>query len=294
VSGCTKTIGPADAAGLQELLDELPEGAVVCLQAGRYPGRLLFGRSVTLRGLARPEEVVLDAGGHGSVVKANASAIAVTLERLTVTGGAPKGGGGGVAWNRAADLVLREVVLRDNRATKFGGAGLEASLGTVTLERCRVEGNRAPIGAALLVHQWARLVLRDSLVANNAAVQSVIQIGGGAAAKIERSTVARNTGQFALLFEGGREQVPEVEVWESIVDAGAGGGALANDFGEAAKVTVRKSVLHGRATMVAGEGDLTEEPGTPFVDGGGVGREDPRLGPDLRAGEGAAKGLGWR
>src|SRR6185295_18259053 len=49
--GCAKLITPAEASHLQTLVEELPEGSVVCLQAGHYvlPATLLIRRSVGLR-----------------------------------------------------------------------------------------------------------------------------------------------------------------------------------------------------------------------------------------------------
>ena len=218
MNGCTKTVTPDDAPRLQEILDELPAAAVLCLAPGRYPTRLVLRRSVTLRGQGGAGAVIIDAEGHGSTVKLDAAKLQVTLEQLTITGGGAKGGGGGVSWLKASDLVLRDVILRDNGAPKFGGGGLEASLGSVTLERCRIEDNVAPIGAGILAHTWVKLTLRDSLIAGNRGKSSGgLAIRDGAEVLVERSTVAGNRGQYAIDLQGESDHAPTLVVSDSIV-----------------------------------------------------------------------------
>src|SRR5204863_253849 len=74
------------------------EGAVLCLRPGTYPVVDVVKKSVTLRGLGvAPDEVVLDGGGRGTVLRIGGKdPQAVTIEHLTITGGARREGGGGI------------------------------------------------------------------------------------------------------------------------------------------------------------------------------------------------------
>ncbi|MSP61578.1 MAG: hypothetical protein EXR72_14810 [Myxococcales bacterium] len=281
MDACTRTIGPEEAEGLQELLDGLPEsGAVVCLKPGRYPGRILLRRSLTLRGLGAASEVILDGEGHGPVVKVDESGIKVVIERLTISGGKTKGGGGAIAWNKASELTLRDAVLRDNHAPRFGGGAIEASLGAITVERCRIEDNHAPVGAALLLHEWAKLTLRDSAVIGNQGPKSgALAIRDGAEVNIARSTIVDRDG-VAIQIDGDHERAPTVTIGDSILSSPT--SVLLNDEGAPGKVTISHSVIHGATGLIAGAGDDTPAPGEAFVDGGGNRTGDPLLGDDLR------------
>ena len=105
--------------------------------------------------------------------------------------------------------------------------------------------------------------------------------------------MAGNRGQYAIDLQGESDHAPTLVISDSIV-AGEP-GALANDEGSPAKVRLSRSVLHGRANVVAGAGDYTVAAGEAFVDGGGNRVGDPRLDEGHRPKAGSpAIGLGQR
>src|SRR5206468_932097 len=94
MNDCTKTVTPADAGSLQSIVAGLPEGAVLCLQAGVYqPVQLTVERSLTVRGIGA---VILDGRFRASTIALNKPADLV-LESLTLKNGS--GGGMGAGGN---------------------------------------------------------------------------------------------------------------------------------------------------------------------------------------------------
>lgn len=278
---CTKTVGP-DSHDLGEVIDGLPDGAVLCLQPGTYPFRTGLQRSITLRGLGSPGEVVLDGGGRGSMMWIAAKAKRVVLEGLTVQNGVAISSGGGISGG-SDDLTLREVVLRGHRARKGPGAALALRYGRATLERCRIEDNDGRSGAAIYLSGSAKVTLRDTLITRNTGTRSIVLVHEWAELHLERSTIAGNKAEAAIELRATTVQIPTVTIADSIVAAGA--TALTNGPRLPGKLTVTRSLVEGEQRGVtdgggnkAGAADLdpatfAPRPGSPamgLAEGGGI------------------------
>ena len=159
-TNCTQKIGPADAARATEIIEQQPDGAVLCFAAGTYRVNAVLSRPITLCGPAAGEgEAILDGASAGSVLRINESARNVRIERLTLTGGAAVQGGGAID-GAAESITLSEVSLRGNRADgEAPGAALALHAGSATLSHCRVVDNRGRSGAAIYLSGSALLIL---------------------------------------------------------------------------------------------------------------------------------------
>jgi hypothetical protein len=114
---CTRTLGPADAAQLRDVIAALPDGATLCLEPGHYPARLVFKRSLSMRGLGAPGEVVLDGGAVPGVVIVDQDGLHVALARLTITGGSgsPASTVGAISVGGQSDVSFEDVIVSGNR-----------------------------------------------------------------------------------------------------------------------------------------------------------------------------------
>ena len=216
---CAKTVSPADAESLQELIDQLDEGAVLCLSPGTYPVNLVLGKSVTLRGLGQPGEVVLDGTRRASVIKVGGDQPQVVIERLTIRGGDSREGGGGIFKHSAGLLVVREVHFNDNRADEYGGAALLHSGGETTVERCRLQGNDGTVGGALIADYWGKVTVRDTLITGNRGRPSVVYVHQACALEHSHVTIADNQAEVAVELKGIPAQQPSLLARDSIIVA---------------------------------------------------------------------------
>ncbi|MGE5504032.1 MAG: nitrous oxide reductase family maturation protein NosD [Actinomycetota bacterium] len=98
-----------DAAEIQRLIDAAPEGAEVVVPPGRYRGRLVIEKAISLDGRG---QVTIDAGGEGSVVWLKADNAAVKGLHLTDTGTDHNLEDAGIQV-RGSNNVLKDNVIED-------------------------------------------------------------------------------------------------------------------------------------------------------------------------------------
>ena len=237
---CGKVVGaPAD---LRAELADFPDGGVLCLRPGRYSGGLFLERSVTLRGLA--DGVILDNDGRGTVLVIP-HRIRVVIERMTLTGGhaGSSFGGAGILVDGFAEVMLRDCVIQKNRAGV--GGGVFVASGLLTIQRCRLLGNQAARGSAIMAVDVARVMVLDSLIVGGVEDgHDLVRVGDGAQVSIEGSTlVLGGAAGTVLAVAGTTTSVPEVRIRDSIL---SGPEALSSTSDPAAKVHLERSVVFGR------------------------------------------------
>lgn len=218
---CTRTISPADARNIREILEALPASAVLCLQPGTYAMRPWIEKSITLRSLSGP--VVIEGNGAGTVLVVEGEDVEATFEGVTFRNGfgGAGGQGGNVHVGRVRKVVLRDVVLEDGSADEMGGGALRVQRGEVLLERCMVRKNSGNHAQAILV-SGGRVTLRDTFVVENS---TSLEIGGSSPAigvapngalVLERSTIMANGG-VAIAAHGSLWEAPEITIVSSIL-----------------------------------------------------------------------------
>ncbi len=205
---------------LQAALAAAAPGDTLRVPAGRYSVNLFIDRPVTLLAVG---QVVLDGAQRGSVVRVDAAAGPVRLVGLTLVGGTADEAGGGL---HVADgqVDLEDCTLRFNKAPQYGGGGLFVGGGQVTATRCRIEANTGRQGGGVLVDGTGALVLRDSTVIQNAAVDGGgLRVKEGASATLVGCTVADNKvlGEAArggaVSLAGSSTRRPSLELRHSVV-----------------------------------------------------------------------------
>lgn len=256
---CTRTVTPAEADRLAAIVDELPEGATLCLGAGRYEARLMIARPIRLRGTGTtPADVILDGSGGGPVLQLWADGGEIAITNLTITGGSaqPSANAGGIYAHGTAHVLVENVVLRGNGCDLAGAQALLTDAAPVVLARCRVEGNTGERATALHADQIGAITLRDSLVAGNDGRRAVMA-RGASHVTIERSTVVV-TGRDATAIDlgGNATQAPEVTITDSIL---VGGRAIANGP-VPGKARASRSVIDGSANGLDDGGQNRAQP----------------------------------
>lgn len=193
---------------LAAVIASAPEGAVIELAPGRFPGPLRIERSLTLRGAGDLSCIAVEQGG--SVVEVAALDGKVVLESLRLEGGSADSGGalriesGRV---RVHNLHLQHCRAGAGGAIHLAGGELDGTL-------VRIEDVSADRGGAIWVQGKAALSLRDSQVSRSEAGQGgAFLIEGGARVVLEGLTVRRAralsaAGGQALFVAGSATAVP--------------------------------------------------------------------------------------
>lgn len=186
---------PDDAATLEEAVTlALAGNGVVALRPGVWDADIdVTGQALTLIGLGKAEEVVLDAGPSGRLLTADDALIEVA--HVTLRHGASTDGG--AIWGQGSEFLLRDVRLEDNSALDDGGAvwlrnstfvandvqvvdsssgarggAIYAESSAVTWERGRLSGNSASVGGALYVDNGGTAGADDAVVLRNVTLQA--------------------------------------------------------------------------------------------------------------------------
>jgi len=138
----------AHASVLQARVDAAPEGGVVEVGPGTYPGDLVLDRTVTLLGRGRPKLV---GSGSGSVVRVRADG--VTVEGFDIDG---RGLGDLMRDTAGVHVSGRNAAVRDCRisGTLFGVYLREAN--GCSVERCAIRGipGKDPGEKGSGIHVW--------------------------------------------------------------------------------------------------------------------------------------------
>jgi hypothetical protein len=167
--------------------------AVICLQAGHYPGPLRIEVPVTL--LAE-HGAVLDAQGKGPVVHVAQNGIQVRLRGLTLTGGSAEFGAG-LLVDTYAEVSVHSCTLRGNERGRGGAAGLGAVRGHLLVRQLKADADQD-----IVLSGRAEAAIEASTLAGALSVRDGAKVGirGGAVGPIDvRGTTSRKP---ELVLEG--------------------------------------------------------------------------------------------
>jgi hypothetical protein len=218
----------APCATLRHALSRSAPGDTVQLAAGVYrEAGLTVPHALTVRGAAG---VALDGGGRDTLLTVAGGAL--TLENLTLRGGAGRRGGA-VAVLGGAGLVVRAAIFEANTADLGGAIYVES--GAALIEDSRLTGNTAELGGALYVGAGSLTVARSELSGNEAAGGGALLNGMGATTRLSRVRLLDNrAGGFGggALNQGGALTLDNALLRGN--RAGSHGGGLFNDGGAVA------------------------------------------------------------
>lgn len=203
----------ARRSSLQARIDAAPDGALIEIGPGTYPGDLYIDKPLHLRGRGRP---VLAGSGTGSVVLVRADG--VTIEGFDVDG---RGGGDLGRDASGIHVAGRRAVVRDCRVTNslFGIYLREADGARV--ERCNIRGIRGKAagekGSGIHVWSTTGFELLDNTIVD---VRDGIYIQSSPNGVVRRN-IARDL-RYGLHYMYSDDNIFEDNVFEN----GAAGSAL--------------------------------------------------------------------
>jgi hypothetical protein len=223
---CTLTLKPGTATELRDAIAAAADGAILCIEPSTITGTLGFSKSVTLRGVGdSPGAVVFDGDGMGPVLHVREDGITVSLENVTLQGGAYDSGGA-LALKSSSKVNLSTCVVKDNEADENGGGAFYVSSGSLSLSDCDVSGNTGEIGGAILVTTDGSVSISGGRITANTGVK------GGAIALRHGGTVtlagvavtdneAEGHGGAAIYLRGSGKGTPSLTIAGGTVTGGA-------------------------------------------------------------------------
>lgn len=153
------------ATDVQALIDAAPAGAVVELPPGELAGEVIIRRAITLRG-AGAGRTVLRGKAQEATVRILADEGTVRLEDLSITGGRSLIGGG-VDHRGRAELIIEDAELAENYGAT--GGALHSIASRVVLRKVVMRNNRAMLGACAVLSGDHPIIIEDSDCADNRA-----------------------------------------------------------------------------------------------------------------------------
>jgi hypothetical protein len=144
----------------------------------------------------------------------------LTLDRVTLRGGAHGEPGGGL-FNNAGVVTLTRSTVTKNTASN-GAGGLESTGGTVTLTQSTVDGNDSEFSVGGIAQRQGTLRIIQSRITRNSASSGIGGLFASGTVIITRSTIAGNVGSSV----GGMDSRSVAQLVNSaVVDNASGGGA---------------------------------------------------------------------
>ena len=207
---CDATV-PGDHATIQDAIDSMADGTLICVEAGVYYENLDFGGAeLRVLGVEGPENTIIDGQSWDSVaVFESGEGPDAVLEGFTLTHGAFSWGGG-VRIGNASDPTLTDLVIEDSSATQCGG-GLYVLGETSGFTDLIVRNNTAQQGGGICVD--GVVVMEGSEISGNTSTSH----GGGA--WIEGHGDYAGSGEALYLYDS--------SVSSNV--AGSSGGGIYND-----------------------------------------------------------------
>jgi len=282
-NGCISPLTPCKT--ITEALSRAVNGDTIYLAEGTYPEALMVSKSVTITGELAISSPVIDGTGKNQTV-VNISCFActaeVTLNRVTIENGNGSSGGGlAIA---SANVTLRSVLVRSNKASHAGGGisiqdGASLTIDTSSIEDNEVTGTTIYSGGAGIYNLGILSMINVSMSDNHAydlggglynqgtatlttvtftANETSGKIGGGAIYNAGKLTlqsctfngniVENNIADGGAILNAGTAKLEGVDAHQN--SAGGDGGAIGNL--KTGNLTLRDSTLSGNAAKMGG------------------------------------------
>jgi len=193
------------------------------------------------------DQLTIDAGNQAAKVRPiNVHIVGggtVNISGLTITGGTPAAGGGGIQVNAANTLNLTDSVVTTNTVDAgFSGGGIDNFDSTVNIDRCTISNNSADSGGG--IRNSGTLTINDSTLSGNFTFAgglggAIDSFGGLANLSITNSTFSNNTADAdgGAISNNAPFTVTNSTFSGNSADVTTGsGGALAN-FGNTANIS---------------------------------------------------------
>ena len=175
------------------------------------PSALVVRRSVAIQGPGSAQLSLVCGNVFYRLLEIDATALAVSLNGLSIAGCTTHGAGGGVRVNVAQSVQFTDVTLANDTAKQGGGLAVFAGSGgaTVTLTACNILRNRAVNGGGVALSSNGGAANADLSIADSVLTQNTAQFGAGAYAVGSTADIAftRSTLAGNLASSGGGIEV---------------------------------------------------------------------------------------
>lgn len=217
-STCTKAVKPTDVLNLNQLVaNEVPAGGVLCLAPGTYKANLWLDKSITVRGMGGPGDVVIDGAGARPAVQVTDDEATVVLENLTLKNGfGSKEHGANLNIFDSKMVTIRNVVFSDGIAQ---AGAVMVRQGEARFENCVFTHNEGRLAQALFVYNDGKARLTNCRIFANRGEGPAVAASWIASVTIEHSTIVSDNA--AIRAAGTGSQAPTVEVRQSILRGSA-------------------------------------------------------------------------
>jgi hypothetical protein len=209
-AGAADLLVPAQYPTIQAAIDAANDGDGILVAAGIYVEQInLNGKAIRLIGTAGPENTTIDGNSAWTPIVGANEPIGCLVQGFTIQNGHASGYWSGAAIEvNGSSLVVRDCIIRDNRATGYGwwaSAGFRSQGGAPTLDGCVFINNEiAPIenisGASAVFHYaGGSIVIRNCEFTKNITTR----IGGTESQQWARQVKVHSEFQItSALIEG--------------------------------------------------------------------------------------------
>ncbi len=191
---CDDGVAPFEV--IQVAIDDASDGGVVQICPGTYHENLMVrGKALTVASMEGPEVTIVDGGGATTLTATQASGAGVSIQGLTLTGGANAQYGGGVVCSQATLEMVDNIVSGNEAPT---AAGMLGSSCTLALTGNEFLDNLATTnGGGVYLNQCSGELIGNLFEGNTA------NNGGGLYVQGDGMTIAENVfrDNHALLYE---------------------------------------------------------------------------------------------
>ncbi len=246
---------PAQHGTIQDAIDAVVWGEVVCVDPGTYTETLDFnGRITTVVGVAGATITIVDAAGAGPVVTMDSAEVTATEMRgFTLTHGQATYGGG--VHLVSSSPTLRDLVIRDNHATA-GGGGLSMEVAYAQIHDVTIESNTAAIHGGGIFEAASGgashgLVIRGNTSIDGGGVYVATSSSAYYSAIVQGNVATGEGGGFAM-DSGATPGLYDVRIVDN--EAAGGGGGVRTNGGSPGMYSV--IVAGNRATGSSDGGGL--------------------------------------
>jgi hypothetical protein len=228
---CTLRAAVAEVNGTGvDSLVQLKAATYKLSATGALQMTLGVGTKVEFRGVGAGQTTI-DAQGNGRVMFENGAGVTLTLNALTITGGAVFDNGGGI-WINRSDVKLIDAAMTGNTADGNGASGggiFESGTGTegnIEVTRSTIAGNKAVASSSDSAGGgiWTSgpsVTVTDSRITSNTAGFNALSTGRGAGIEATQSEVRITRSSIT-----GNEAVAESSVSSSAIGGGIETGNL--------------------------------------------------------------------
>ncbi len=163
-------------------------------------GMMIDSSTVTIIGTT----LANNSGAYGGAL--SISAATVTLTNCTIQGNRGQQFGGAIRLHGNSQFAVDKCSFIDNRTVQHSGGAIFSDQNSLVVRNSTFDGNRASVGAAVLLHYAPDAVLEDNTFVNNQSIDGPGVYATGGRVRLTDNTFSRNAATSfggAVVFQDG-------------------------------------------------------------------------------------------